>query len=246
VHGTRYPDENELWSYGPEAEKILVDYDRLRYRLLPYIYSEAWQVTNSHGTLMRPLVMDWRNDVEAQNTGDEYLFGPSILVTPVTQQGATSRQVYLPKAIWYDFWTGEKVEGGKRIETDAPLAKLPLFVRAGSIIPMGPAMEWSTEKPADPIELRIYPGADGDFTLYEDENDSYRYEKGAHSTIAMHWDDASQTLFIYAREGSFPGMLASHTFRLVVVGKDHGTAIDETTAADTTVNYTGAKIVVRP
>jgi alpha-D-xyloside xylohydrolase len=246
VHGTRYPDENELWSYGPEAEKILVDYDRLRYRLLPYIYSEAWQVTNNHGTLMRPLVMDWRNDVEAQNTGDEYLFGPSILVTPVTQQGATSRQVYLPKAIWYDFWTGEKVEGGKRIETDAPLAKLPLFVRAGSIIPMGPAMEWSTEKPADPIELRIYPGADGDFTLYEDENDSYRYEKGAHSTIAMHWDDASQTLFIYAREGSFPGMLASHTFRLVVVGKDHGTAIDETTAADTTVNYTGAKIVVRP
>ena len=246
VHGTRYPDENELWSYGPEAEKILVDYDRLRYRLLPYIYSEAWQVTNNHGTLMRPLVMDWRNDVEAQNTGDEYLFGPAILVTPVTQKGTTSRQVYLPKATWYDFWTGEKVDGGKRIEADAPLAKLPLYVRAGSIVPMGPAMEWSTEKPADPIELRIYPGADGDFTLYEDENDSYRYEKGAHSTIAMHWDDAARTLFIYAREGSYPGMLASHTFHLVLVGKDHGTAIGETATADTTVNYTGAKIMVKP
>ena len=113
VHGTRNPDENELWSYGPEAQKILVDYDNLRYRLLPYIYSEAWQVTSNHGTLMRPLVMDWREDVEAQNTGDEYLFGPAILVSPVTTQGATSRKVYLPKATWYDFWTGAKVGGRK-------------------------------------------------------------------------------------------------------------------------------------
>jgi alpha-D-xyloside xylohydrolase len=246
VHGTRYPDENELWSYGPDAQKILVDYDTLRYRLMPYIYSQAWQVTNNHGTLMRPLVMDWREDVEAQNTGDEYLFGPAILVTPVYTQGATSRTAYLPQATWYDFWTGEKQQGGQRIQADAPLNKLPLFVRAGSIIPMGPKMEWTTEKPSDPIELRIYPGADGDFTLYEDENDSYRYEKGAHATIALHWNDAAHTLTLAAREGSFPGMLPEHIFRLVVVAKDHGVGIDESDSAEATVVYKGAKLVVRP
>jgi len=246
VHGTRNPDENELWSYGPEAEKILVDYDALRYRLMPYIYSEAWQVTSNHGTLMRPLVMDWREDVEAQNTGDEYLFGPAILVSPVYNEGATSRTVYLPRATWYDFWTGERLEGGKRIQADAPLERIPLFVRAGSIVPMGPKMEWATEKPADPIELRIYPGADGDFTFYEDENDSYRYEKGAHATIALHWDDGAKTLTIGAREGSFAGMLAEHTFRLVVVGKGHGGGIQESEAVEATVVYKGEKMAVRP
>jgi alpha-D-xyloside xylohydrolase len=241
VHGTRNPSQNELWSYGADAQKILVDYDTLRYRLMPYIYSQAWQVTSNHGTLMRPLVMDWRNDMEAQNTGDEYLFGPSILVSPVTIQGATSRTVYLPKALWYDFWTGEKVDGGKRIQADAPLNKLPLYVRAGSIVPMGPAMEWSTEKPADLIELRIYTGADGDFTLYEDQNDGYAYEKGVHATIAMHWDDAAKTLTIGARQGSFPGMLPQRTFRIVLVTKNRGVAIGETVTEDKTVTYMGAK-----
>jgi alpha-D-xyloside xylohydrolase len=244
VHGTRWPDENELWSYGPEAEKILVDYDTLRYRLLPYVYSEAWQVTNHHGTLMRPLAMDWREDVEAQNIGDEYLFGPAILVSPVTTEGATTRTVYLPKATWWDFWTGEKAEGGRRIEADAPLSKLPLFVRAGSIVPFGPAMEWATEKPADPLEVRVYPGADGDFTLYEDENDGYDYTKGAHATIALHWDDAAKTLTVGAREGSFPGMLTKRTLKVVVVSKAHGVGIAETATADKTVMYEGTKTAV--
>jgi len=234
-----------LWSYGPEAEKILVDYDTLRYRLMPYIYSEAWQVTSRHGTLMRPLVMDWREDVEAQNTGDEYLFGPALLVSPVTTQGATTRTVYLPKAIWYDFWTGDRVEGGKRIEADAPLAKLPLYVRAGSIVPMGPAMEWTTEKAEDPLEVRVYPGADGDFTLYEDENDGNAYTKGAHATIALHWDDAAKTLAVGAREGSFPGMLARRTLRVVLVGKGRGVGIGESATADKTVEYAGEKTAVR-
>ena len=246
VHGTRNPDENELWSYGADNQKILVDYDTLRYRLLPYIYSEAWQVTSNHATLMRPLVMDWRTDVVAQNTGDEYLFGPAILVSPVYTQGATSRSVYLPAATWYDFWTGEKIAGGQRITADAPLAKLPLYVRAGSIVPMGPAMEWSTQKPADPIELRIYPGADGDFTLYEDENDNYDYAKGEHATIALHWDDAARTLIIGARQGSYPGMVPQHTFRVVVVGKDHGTGIGETAEANATVHYAGEAVSVKP
>jgi len=244
VHGTRQPDENELWSYGPEAQKILVDYDTLRYRMLPYIYSQAWQVTSNHGTIMRPLVMDWRNDEEAQNTGDEYLFGPAILVAPVTEKTAVSRSVYLPKAGWYDFWTGAKQEGGKRIEASAPLAKLPLFVRAGSILPLGPTMEWSTEKPADPVELRIYPGADGDFTFYEDENDGYGYEKGVYATVAMHWNDAARTLTIGERKGSFSAL--PHTFRVVVVGAGHGVGIGETSKAETTVHYKGEKLTVKP
>lgn len=246
VHGTRNPSENELWSYGPDAQKILTDYDTLRYRLMPYIYSEAWQVTSNHSTLMRPLVMDWRTDVVAQNTGDEYLFGPAILVSPVYTQGVTSRAVYLPQAAWYDFWTGEKVEGAQHIQADAPLARLPLYVRAGSIVPMGPAMEWATQKPADPIELRIYPGADGHFTFYEDENDNYDYQKGAHATIAIHWDDAAHTITFDARQGTFPGMLAGHTFHVVLVGKDHGVGIGETSTANATINYKGDSLTVKP
>jgi alpha-D-xyloside xylohydrolase len=246
VHGTRYPDENELWSYGPEAQKILVDYDNLRYRLLPYLYSEAWQVTNHHGTLMRPLVMDWREDVEAQNVGDEYLFGPAILVSPVTLQGATSRPVYLPKATWYDFWTGARVEGGKRIEAEAPLSKLPLYVRAGSIVPMGPTMEWSTEKPADPIEIRVYAGADGDFTLYEDENDNYDYAKGQHATIPFHWDDGAKTLTFGNRQGSYPGIPERHTFNVVVVGEGRGVGIGDSTAQARGVIYKGDRVVLKP
>jgi alpha-D-xyloside xylohydrolase len=244
VHGTRNPSENELWSYGPDAEKILVDYDNLRYRLMPYIYSEAWQVTSNHGTLMRPLVMDWRDDVEAQNTSDEYLFGPAILVSPVTTEGATTRTVYLPQSTWFDFWTGEKIDvpqAGLRIQADAPISKLPLYIRAGSIIPMGPKMEWTTEKPADPIELRIYPGANGDFTMYEDQNDGYQYEKGAHATIKIHWEDASKTLTIGAREGTYPGMLPEHKFNVVLVTKSHGTGIEESPTADKSITYNGAK-----
>ena len=245
VHGTRYPDENELWSYGPDAQKILVDYDNLRYRLLPYIYSEAWQVTSNHGTLMRPLVMDWRDDVQAQDIGDEYLFGPAILVAPVTTQGATSRKVYLPKSAWYDFWTGAKVEGGRYIDAEAPLEKLPLYIRAGSIVPMGPTMEWSTQKPADPIEIRIYPGADGDFTLYEDENDNYDYTKDQHATIQFHWNDSTKALTIGARQGTFPGMIPNHKFNVVVVGESHGAGPSEATQARA-VEYSGGQVQINP
>jgi alpha-D-xyloside xylohydrolase len=246
VHGTRNPSENELWSYGPEAQKILIDYDTLRYRLMPYIYSQAWRVTSGRYTLMRPLVMDWRTDTRAQNTGDEFLFGPSILVNPVYIQGATTRSVYLPKATWYDFWTGEKLAGEQTIQAAAPLDKLPLYIRGGSILPLGPTMEWTTEKPEDPIELRVYPGADGDFTLYEDENDNYNYEKGAHATIPMHWDDAAHTLTINAREGSFPGMLARRTFRVVLVARGRGAGISPSSTAAKTVTYAGEKLSVVP
>ncbi|HEY1800555.1 MAG TPA: glycoside hydrolase family 31 protein [Terriglobales bacterium] len=244
VHGTRVPDENELWSYGPAAQKILVKFDDLRYRMLPYIYSLAWMTTSAGYTPMRPLVMDFRTDVRAQNIGDQFMYGPAFLVNPVTEPAATSRTLYLPDAKWYDFWNGTSQGGGRMISAIAPLDRLPLYVRAGSILPLGPTMEWSTQKPEDPIELRVYRGADGDFTLYEDENDTYNYEKGAYATIRLHWDDAKQTLTIGDRKGQFPGMLQSRTFQIVFVGENHGVGVGPTDLPDKTVQYDGKGITV--
>lgn len=246
AHGTRTTNQNEIWSYGPEAQKILTAYDQLRYRLMPYIYSLAWKTTSESYTIMRPLVMDFRTDVRAQNIPDQYLFGPAILVNPVVEPGATSRHLYLPDAIWYDFWTGAQSHGPRTIDAPAPLDRLPLFVRAGSILPLGPDVEFAAEKPADPIEIRVYRGANGTFKLYEDENDNYNYERGAHATIPFDWDDASHTLTIGDRAGSFPGMLASRTFRIVFVGENHGVGAALTATADRTVAYSGKKITVTP
>jgi alpha-D-xyloside xylohydrolase len=246
VHGTRNPDENELWSYGPDAQKILVSFDRLRYRLLPYTYSLAWKTTNESYTPMRPLVMDFRSDVRAQNTGDQFMYGPAFLVSPVTEPAATSRRVYLPNAKWYNFWSGASLEGAREVNAEAPLEKLPLYIRAGSIVPLGPDVEWSAEKPADPIELRIYRGADGEFTLYEDENDNYNYEKGVHATISFRWDDAKSVLTIGGRQGEFPGVLASRTFNVVFVNDNHGVGIEPSDAPDKAVRYSGEQIIVTP
>jgi len=246
VHGTRSNDQNELWSYGADAQKILVRFDSLRYRLLPYIYSLAWMTTSQGYTPMRPLVMDFRTDVRAANIANQFMYGPAILVNPVTEPGATSRSVYLPPARWYDFWSGSSSEGGKRIEAEAPLDRLPLYIRAGSILPLGPQVEWSTEKAADPIELRVYAGADGNFTLYEDENDNYDYEKGAHAEIPIHWNEADHTLTIGARHGEFPGMLRQRTFQVVVVREDHGVGVEPTGAPDRAVSYSGAAVTVKP
>lgn len=246
AHGTRTTNQNEIWSYGPDAQKILTAYDRLRYRLMPYIYSTAWRVTREGYTLMRPLVMDFRTDVRAQNIGDEYLFGPAILVAPVTEPGAAKRRLYLPRAQWYDFWTGATQEGGTSVDTPAPLDRMPLFVRSGSILPLGPDLEFAAEKNADPIELRVYRGADGDFTLYEDENDTYDYEKGVYSTIPLHWNDAKQTLTIGERAGRFPGMLTNRTFHVVFVAENHGLGGELTASPDKTVQYSGHALTVSP
>ncbi|MBS1852356.1 MAG: glycoside hydrolase family 31 protein [Acidobacteria bacterium] len=246
VHGTRVPDENELWSYGPEAQKILVDFDTLRYRMLPYIYSLAWKTTSASYTPMRPLVMDFRADVEAQNIGDQFMYGPAFLVNPVTEANATTRHLYLPQAKWYDFWNGTVLQGGRYIDAATTLDQLPLYVRAGSILPLGPAMEWATQRPADPIELRIYRGADGDFTFYEDENDNYNYEKGAYATIPLHWDDAGKKLTIGARQGSFPGMLATRTFHIIFVREKHGTGVQAEDRPDQTISYSGQPITITP
>ena len=246
VHGTRNPDENELWSYGPDAQSTLVNFDRLRYRMLPYIYSLAWKTTSEAYTPMRPLVMDFRNDSRAQNIGDQFMYGPAFLVNPVTDPSATTRQLYLPEAKWYDFWTGSAINGGRVVNAIAPLDRLPLYVRAGSILPLGPDQEWATQKVADPIELRIYQGANGDFTLYEDENDTYDYEKGSYATIPLHWDDASHTLTIGDRKGKFPGMIENRAFHIVFVRDNHGVGINAADQVDKVVQYSGKQIGVIP
>lgn len=246
VHGTRSTNHNELWSYGPDAQKILTSYDTLRYRLLPYIYSLAWMTTSQGYTPMRGLIMDFRTDEHSVTIGDQFMFGPALLVNPITDPGVSSRRVYLPKTKWYDFWRGGSVEGPKMIAAAGPIDRLPLFVRAGSIVPMGPEKEWSTEKQEDPVELRIYRGANGDFTLYEDERDGYNYEKGVYATIPFHWDDPKQTLTIGERRGSFPGMLSERRFQVVFVGEDHGVGITAESKPDKVVTYSGKQVSVTP
>ena len=381
VHGIGRPFP---WEYGDEGETILKKFDSLRYRLLPYIYNQASQVTFDSGTIMRPLVMDFRDDPQAVTQWDEFMFGPSILVCPVYQcsrepvgtvgdfadqdgktngvtatyiksggqqvvtrkdlknglqftQGATGdqrgqssirfegtytpktdgplafqvdephaggypvtgningqsippisngnwqfplfpfqaqagapvhfsletkmgdpafqvvrvsptpmhRNIYLPgKGDWYDFWTGERMASGQTLSVETPLNMIPLYVRAGTILPMGPMLQYASEKPADPIELRVYRGADGTFTLYEDEGDNYNYEKGAFSEIPITWNEATQTLTFGKRKGSFPGMLTKRTFDVIWVSKDHGVAEQVTEKIDAEVSYQGHTMTI--
>jgi alpha-D-xyloside xylohydrolase len=242
THGHR--PNNELWTYD-EVEPALIRYDKLRYRLMPYIYSLAWKVTSEDYTIQRALVMDWRTDEKTWNIGDEFMFGPAILVNPVLKANATHRSVYLPPSPkWYDFWTGAVMSGGQEIEAEAPLDRMPLYIRAGSILLMGPEIEYAAQNPSGPIELRIYRGADGQFDLYEDAGDSYDYEKGQHSVIPIRWNDSAGVLTIGGRQGSFPGMVEKHTFRIVVVKSGHGIGGEVTTAADKEITYEGSQTQV--
>ena len=398
-HGSETP--REIWEFG-EFVKPMLKFDHLRYRLLPYIYTQAWKVTSEGYTIMRGLPMDFTSDKKTYGIGDQFMFGPAIMVCPVTeyqihrppeksvliapeyfrtpdgkqgllakyykdinyktlsleridpninirwytgrpdyatdstyairwqgklipklsgkyqfhlksydpkriildgrelpivytsveqyteiveldagktydfimevennQRGAArailcwktpdmfdrenkkeqrdkTRDVYLPAdQSWIDFWTGDTYTGGQIIVADAPIDKIPLLIKAGSLLPMGPYLQFSTEKPANPIELRIYPGADGEFTLYEDENDNYNYESGVYSTIKLRWDDRERTLTIYDRMGEFPGMLKSRWFEIVLVSKGHGSGIEPVRNPDRVVTYTGSKIKVK-
>jgi len=213
--------------------------------MLPYVYSLAGAVTHEAGTFLRPLVMDFPKDSAARRVADQYLFGPALLVSPVTAYKARSRRVVLPLgATWYDLWTGRTIPGGQTIDAPAPYDAMPVHVRAGSIVPFGPELQWTGEKPADPVTLFVYAGADGAFTLYEDDGLTYGYEKGAFSRIPIRWDDATSTLTIGAREGSFPGMLASRTFEVIVVSKDRPVGFSFEPKADRAVRYEGAAVAV--
>ncbi|HEY8933554.1 MAG TPA: glycoside hydrolase family 31 protein [Rariglobus sp.] len=246
IHG--FKTETEMWKWLPETQKVLMAYNELRYRMLPYNYSVAWKVTSEGYTILRPLAMDFPQDQRALALSDSYMFGPAFLVAPVTDPVATTagtRKVYLPAGTdWINFWTGEKVTGGHEITTPAPLETLPLFVRAGSIVPMGPVMQYATEKPDAPYEIRVYPGADGRFTIYEDDNETYAYKKGAHATIPLTWDDRRRELVIGARVGEFPGLVRERLYRVVFVKPGRGVGALNSERVDVEVRYTGAAITI--
>ena len=247
VHGES--PKREMWELGGEshaAYQTELKFDRIRYRLLPYAYSLAGAVTHEGGTMMRPLVMDFRADGKARDVSDQYMFGPAFLVSPVTTYKARSRAVYLPVAPgWYDFWSGEAVPAGKTMDVPAPYDSMPLHVKAGSIVPTGPEIAYTDEKPADPITLWVYTGADGAFTLYEDDGLTYGYEKGAFARIPITWNEAAHTLTIGKREGAFPGMQKQRTFDVVVVSKARPVGFSFTPKADKSVRYDGGSVDVK-
>jgi alpha-D-xyloside xylohydrolase len=248
VHGQA--PAREMWQFGGDtstAYAAMLKFDRIRYRLLPYIYSLAGMVTQNAGTIMRPLVMDFRTDATAREVSDEYMFGPALLVCPVTSYTARTRSVYLPPAAgWYDLWGGNYADGAQTVTAPAPFDAIPVYVRAGSIVPIGPDLQYTSEKPFDPITLFVYAGADGAFTLYEDQGTSYDYEQGAFATIPLRWNDGTRTLTIGARTGSFPGMLTSRSFQIVVVSSSKAVGFSPTAlpTPDKTVTYTGTAMDV--
>ena len=273
-HGADAP--REIWQFGKKGEPI---YDaiekqiRLRYRLIPYLYSTAWQVTSHNDSYMRPLFADFSADKKVWDMTDEFLFGHSILAAPIVEPQYTEERIirtnamtgwnrqeareqrngggdidwsapktatkYLPKgASWYDFWTGQRYKGGQTVTLETTLDRVPMFVRAGSILPLGPEMQYVGEKSWDDLEIRIYPGADATFTLYEDEGDTYNYERGQFTEIRFTWDDSARRLTIAPRQGSYEGMLTTRQFRLVFVSPN--------AAAQTkTVTYNGQELSVK-
>jgi alpha-D-xyloside xylohydrolase len=257
-HGTDAP--REIYQFGKKGDKIydaIEKYITLRYSLLPYIYSTSWDVTANQSTMTRALVMDFANDKQALDINDQYMFGKSLLICPVTTSMYSkdtkedydtvgSRELYLPKgADWYDFWTGDKFSGGQKISKKSPIDIIPLYVKAGSIVPFGPKVQFVTEKKWDILEIRIYPGANGEATLYEDENDNYNYEKGMYSTITFTWNEVKRELTIKDRKGSFPGMLSERKFNIVLVGKNNGTGMDAVKKYESIVTYKGKNVAVK-
>ncbi len=251
----------EIYNLGQKGDWVYDSkekYINLRYALLPYIYSTSWDVTANSGSMLRALFMDFNEDKNVHTIGNQYMFGKSFLVIPVTEpmyvtstekkwagpkedfSVIKTQEVYLPAGTgWIDFWTGESFEGGQKINKQVPIDIIPLYVRAGSIVPFGPKVQYSTEKKWNNLEIRIYPGANGEFVLYEDENDNYNYEKGIYSTIKFVWDDATRTLHINNRDGEFPGMLKSRKFNIVVVEKENGIGPTQSVKFTQTVSYNG-------
>jgi len=265
-HGTDAP--REIYQFGKKGEKIYDAIEKsinLRYSLLPYIYSASWDITANQSTMMRALMMDFVKDKQVLDINNQYMFGKSLLVCPVTKpmyskisihgkdttcvedfSTIKNEEVYLPKGTdWYDFWTGEKYTGGRTLNKETPIDIIPLYVKTGSTLPIGPKVQYATEKKWENLEIRVYPGADGEFTLYEDENDNYDYEKGIYSTITFTWDDVKKVLTINDRKGSFPGMLNERKFSIVRISKNKGVGMDTVEKYDKVITYNGKKIVVK-
>ena len=261
VHG-QWP-LREIWNIAPDnhpAYQSFVYYDKLRYRLMPYLYSMAGWVHTKDYTMMRGLVMDFNGDREIYNIKDQWMFGPALMACPVGYYKARNRSVYFPKQSgWYDLYSGEKIIdaedtshlspltshlSSRRLVVDAPYERIPVFVREGSIIPYGPEMQYSDERPADDITLYVYAGSNGSFQLYEDEGTNYNYEKGKYATIDITYDDAAKTLTFGKRQGSFNGMLKERRFRIVYVTADKPRALDYEPQDVPVVSYKGNQVVV--
>jgi len=243
VHG-QFP-LREVYNIAPEnhpAFQSIVAYDKLRYRLMPYIYSLTGIVTHQDYTIMRGLVMDFGNDKKVLDINDQFMFGPAFLVNPVSEYKSRSRTVYLPSGYhWYEFKTGKSLAGGQTIQAEAPYSEIPLFIKAGSIIPCGPEIQYTSEKPADPIRLFVYTGSDGSFTLYEDESINYNYEKGAFSTIPLSYDEKEHTLNIGKRQGEYPGMLEIRTLEVNWISSNKPCGFDSQLKPDAVILYNGSQ-----
>ena len=239
----------EVWNIAPEnhpAYKSIVYYDKLRYRMMPYLYSIAAWAHFKDYTLMRGLVMDFESDAKVNNIGNQWMFGPAFMACPVGYYQARSREVYLPKQCgWYDLYTGKHFAGGQTITADAPYEKIPVFVREGAIVPFGPDMQWSDEKPAELINLYVYTGKDANFLLYEDEGTNYNYEKGKYATIDIRYNEGSKTLTFGKRQGSFDGMPNNRRFNIVVVSPSKQQSLDFDHAQGKLVNYDGKELKVK-
>jgi alpha-D-xyloside xylohydrolase len=262
-HGSNTP--REVFNFGEKgywAYDIQEKYLKLRYRLLPYIYSLSWKITSEGASMMRGMFMDYPDDTIAQHLNNQYFFGPSILVAPVTEQqyshinkndgkvyfnqnNLKQTKVYLPKDDWFDFWTGEIIAGGKYVNRSTPIDIIPLYVRAGSVIAMAMDSQYATEKNNNMLEIRIYQGKDGEFVLYEDENDNYNYEKGKFSKISFNWNENAQTLVIGKRIGQFTGMSVRKTFKIVFVSRNQGAGDQLTQKVFKTVEYCGQEIRIK-
>jgi alpha-D-xyloside xylohydrolase len=264
-HGTDAP--REIYQFGTRGEPVFDAIERairLRYALLPYIYATSWDVTAHAATMTRPLVMDFPADRKTHAIDNAYMFGRSLLVCPVTQalyqdtlvrgtdttvalnaSRVRTSSVYLPEGTsWTDFWTGKTFKGGQTVQVAAPLDRIPVFARSGAVLVLGPRVQYATEKKWDTLEVRVYPGANGTATLYEDENDNYNYEKGAFSTITLSWNDAKRVLTIGDRTGTFPGILEQRVFRVVRVSAGKGTGIDPVKKPDAMVRYDGKSMKI--
>lgn len=239
----------EIFNIAPEthpAYQSFLYYNKLRYRLLPYIYSLAGAAYHDDYSIMRGLAMDFAKDTAVLNIADQYMFGSSLLINPVCEYKQTTREVYLPKSAgWYDLYSGKWFAGGQKIIADAPYEKLPVFVKAGSIIPFGPELQYTSEKPADTITLNVYTGADASFNLYEDEGTNYNYEKGAFSIIPIKYSEAAKTLTIDNRKGKFNGMLQKRIFRINIISPGKTKSLDFETSCDKEISYEGKKLMIK-
>jgi len=236
----------EVYNIAPPnhpAYKSMVYANKLRYRLMPYIYSLASKTYFDDYTIMRPLVMDFNGDPQVLDIGDQYMFGPSIMVAPIYEYKARAREIYFPSQTgWYNIYSGEFVKGGQKIVVDAPYERMPLFAKEGTILPFGPEIEYTSQKPADEITLYVYTGRDAEFTLYEDEGVNYNYEKGAYSTIRFSYNEESGKLTIGEIQGAYDGMLEARTFRIIWVGKDSPVGYNPDNKVDSTLFYEGKQL----